>query len=385
MNLRQVLFCLIGVLSLAVCSFAQERRLAIGQGGSESYQFFYDMVVTPGEPPVRSLGGGIRVGSQIHRVMIDKENRSYFGYTATVEVVSAPGPYRITFGPLTGGPQNFLSEGENAAAYTQLAAPDWGGPAIRTIRAGEVIALTLLTNNRTGQKIVEYVTVMPPGESPDRLGPLPMKSIFEEGTPRDFRAEDALLDVRPSSATLSGVAVRLPGGASGILPYFSVPNHGRLILSLTPRPDLGFRKAGEIRGSTMSITFDGRTLNVNNEGRIAPGAGPFNLYVLHQRDWPLTGTGVVSAQQLAEPQAFRIRGRVDGTIPAGQAQGAVVFDRIGGGAADRRTPVNVAADGSFEASGLRPGTYEIYLLGRVRATVVLSDKDVTDLVVRPAR
>jgi hypothetical protein len=134
----------------------------------------------------------------------------------------------------------------------------------------------------------------------------------------------------------------------------------------------------------MSITLNGRTLNVNNEGRIAPGAGPFNLYVLHQPNWPQTGTGVASAQQLRESQGYRIRGRVDGPIPAGQAQGAVVFDLLGGNQANRRTPVNVAPDGSFEASGLRPGTYDVYLFSRVRAVVVLSDKDVTDLVIRPA-
>jgi len=383
MNVRQVLFCLIGILSMTVYAYAQERRLAIAQGGSDTYQFFYQTVLAPGEPPVRAFGGGIRVGQQIQRFMIDKENRRYFGYNATVEVLSAPDTYRITFGPLTGEPRNFLPDGENEAGYVKLAAPDWGGPAVRTIRAGEVIALTLLTNNMTRQKISEYVTVMRPGNVPDRLGPLPVEGIFAEGVTRDFRAEDAWLDVQPSTATLDGVAVRLPGGASGALPYFSVPNHGRFILSLTPQAALGFRKAGSISGNRLNISFDGHLLIVNTQGRIAPGAGPFNLYVLHQPNWSQTGTGVVSPQQLREAQGLRIRGRVEGTIPPGQAEGAIVFDRIGGSLSDRRTPANVAPDGSFEVSGLRPGTYEVYLFNRVRATLVLSDKDVNDLVIRP--
>lgn len=378
---RKALFCLAGILSLAVCSFAQERRLMYGQGGLGGYEFFFDTIVSPGEPPVKTLGGGIRVDGQIHRVMIDKDSRSYFGYDVSVEVLSTPDTYRITFGPLTGGPRSFLQDGENPSAYTQLATPDWGGPAARTIRAGEVIALTLLANSRTGQKIVDYVTVMKTGDSPERLGPLPLKSVSEEGSPRDFRAEDAWLDVQPTGATLDGRPVQLPGGASGIFPYFSIPGHGRVILSLTPDPTLGFRKAGEIRGTSMSITFSGHRLNVNNQGRIAPGAGPFNLYVLHQPNWPTTGTGVASAQHLRSSQGFRVKGRVEGAIPAGQAQGAVVLERIGADA-DRRTPLNVAPDGSFEAIGLPAGSYEVLLLNRTVSAFVLSEKDITDLVIR---
>src|SRR5207253_3237540 len=121
--------------------------------------------------------------------------------------------------------------------------------------------------------------------------------IDEQGAPRDFRSADAFLNIDPQSAFLDGTSVRIPS-VSASLPYFPVPQHGRLIISLAPQPDLGFRKAGEIRGSTLSVTFEGHTLSLVSNGRIAPGAGPFNVYVLHQPEWTERSWGGASLEQL---------------------------------------------------------------------------------------
>jgi len=43
---------------------------------------------------------------------------------------------------------------------------------------------------------------------------------------------------------------------SGSLVWFYAPGHGRYIFSLTPRPDLGFVQAGEIRGGLATFTVD---------------------------------------------------------------------------------------------------------------------------------
>jgi hypothetical protein len=78
---------------------------------------------------------------------------------------------------------------------------------------------------------------------------------------------------------------------------------GRLIVSLTPQPDLGFRKAGEIRGSKLSVMFEGHTLDLIANSRIAPGPGPFNVYVLHQPEWTSVGVGGTSPEQLRRDAA----------------------------------------------------------------------------------
>jgi hypothetical protein len=75
--------------------------------------------------------------------------------------------------------------------------------------------------------------------------------------------------------------------------------------------------------------------------------------------------------------ALRVQGRIDG-IPAGESP-AVGLDRLGGDPGDRFTPVTITPDGSFEVAELPPGTYEVYVGGRVRMTFVLTDKDVAGL------
>jgi hypothetical protein len=78
-----------------------------------------------------------------------------------------------------------------------------------------------------------------------------------------------------------------------------------------------------------------------------------------------------------------VSGRVNGTIPTSQLSKTLEFDLLGGDAATRRTRVNLAQDGSFEVLGLTPGTYEIYLMGRVVSTFQLADRDITSLVLAP--
>ena len=78
-----------------------------------------------------------------------------------------------------------------------------------------------------------------------------------------------------------------------------------------------------------------------------------------------------------------VRGRVNGTIPTGQLATSLEFDLLGGDPATRRTKANLAQDGSFEVLGLTPGTYEVYLMGRVVSTFQLADRDITDLVLAP--
>src|SRR5262249_37108015 len=73
-------------------------------------------------------------------------------------------------------------------------------------------------------------------------------------------------------------------------------------------------------------------------------------------------------------------GRVNGTIPAGQLSSSLELDLLGGEPATRRTKVNLAQDGSFEVLGLTPGTYEVYLMGRVVSTFEFADRDITGLV-----
>jgi hypothetical protein len=278
----------LSILWLCPAGFGQSRRIMGGSAGGSQYQFFYDSFLYPSMPEVAEMGGGTIGGEGvIHRFMSDRRQHVYFGYDLSIGVLTAPDSYRITFSQLTMSSENARQVfGGDASSWTQLATPDWGGPAVRTIRAGEVLALDLLTNNSTGQKIVDYITVQKPSaEPPSKLGPWPRDFIYETGAPRDFRPEDAQLRIDTEGIDVNDNLVPVRSNISGAAIYFYLPMHGRFVLSLTPQPELGFRKAGEIRGSTINFTVGEDTFSLVSTGRIAPGSGPFTLYVLHEPGW----------------------------------------------------------------------------------------------------
>ncbi len=282
---------------LSMPAQAQSRRLLGGSAGGSKYQFFYETFLDPAMPQLGNLGGGTIGGEgTIHRLMWDREQRVYFGYDASIESLPDANTYRITFGQLTMSPEDAKRAlGSDVSTWTSLPAPDWGGPAVRTIRTGEVLSLDLLTNSKTGQRIVDYVTVQGSSMAPASADSWHANFIYETGAPRDFRAEDAALEIRLPRVSVNGNV-----GSSGTTEvvvfgaavWFYLPMYGRFILSLTPHPELGFRNAGEIRGSALTFTEGNDTFNLVSSGRIAPGSGPFNLYVLHDSTYkpihPLT-------------------------------------------------------------------------------------------------
>jgi hypothetical protein len=96
---------------------------------------------------------------------------------------------------------------------------------------------------------------------------------------------------------VNGNLIPFRSGMSGAAVHFYLPMRGRFILSLTPHPELGFRKAGEVRGSTLTFTIDNDTFTIVSTGRIAPGSGPFSLYVLHEPAW-LPRSGNTSSSEV---------------------------------------------------------------------------------------
>ena len=283
MRARQIVLAAGAVIALCLPLLAESHRIMGGSAGGGNYQFFYDTFLDPSMPELGNMGGGTIGGEgTIHRFMSDRRQRVYFGYDVAIEVLPEPNTYRITFSQLTSESVRQML-GDDAAGWTQLPAPDWGGPAVRVIRAGEVLALDLLTNSMTGQKIVDYVSVKGPSFDPD------WRFVYETGTPQDFRAEDAALELRTPQVSVNGQqgASAIPTGVVvyGPAVWFYLPMHGRFILSLIPHPELGFIKAGDVRGSTLTFNIGNDTFSLVSAGRIAPGQRPFNLYVRHEPGW----------------------------------------------------------------------------------------------------
>jgi hypothetical protein len=109
------------------------------------------------------------------------------------------------------------------------------------------------------------------------------------GPARDFSLTDVELRLMEPHVSVNGKGLaatsNFTGGVTGAAVAFYIPDYGRYILSLVPHPDLGFQKAGEIRGSSLTITIGGDTITLDCNGRIAPGYAAYNVYALHDAAW----------------------------------------------------------------------------------------------------
>jgi hypothetical protein len=154
----------------------------------------------------------------------------------------------------------------------------------KVVREGQTVMIDLLTDPTTGDKLIDdvHIVLMHPMYVPR----VPTAS----GNARDFLATDADFEIFEPQATLNGRVQTASGpgplhDVRSALPWFYFPDHGRFILSLTPRTNLGFRKTGEVRGGRIAFTLDGDSIKLESIRPIASGNGVYNIYVLHEPDW----------------------------------------------------------------------------------------------------
>jgi hypothetical protein len=278
----------------------QSARIDGGVVSRERFGFYWETHLQPPTPPMSTAvttdsyftaaGGGAGDGI-IHRILLDSSRRIYVGYDAVVERLEEPNTYQVTFRRLTMSPEwakRFL--GDNPSLWTMVATPGWGLPAPRKIYGGEVLALPLLTNPATRQTVTDYVTVQEPARNVRGFQQVPERRFtFAPGPARDFKIEDAQLFLQAPRLSINGkldpTSTDRFGDVSGAVVWFYTAGRGRFLLSLAPRPEMGFRKAGEVRGSSLSFVVGSDTFVLNGGDRMAPGQGPFSLYVLHEPGW----------------------------------------------------------------------------------------------------
>lgn len=268
-------------LAIAFCAaaFGQSGfRIMGGSATSDKVRFYFEIRLAPPSPSLApGISGGVTNGSSgTHRYMLDHTNRKYFGYDIQIEPVPRANAYQITLRPLGIGPESIV-EG-NPAAWTLLPLPVY--PAPQTMHAGDTMALDLFTNAGTGQKIVEYIQIQ------DRLRET---AYADSGAARDFTVADAELRLMDPHVSINGKLIAatadFSGGVTGAAVWFYLPDRGRYFLSLVPHPELGFQKAGEIRGSSLRLTIGADAIDLDCNGRVAPGYSPYNVYVLYDASW----------------------------------------------------------------------------------------------------
>jgi hypothetical protein len=225
----------------------------------------------------RDVHGGVIGSHGVHRYWRDAEQKMYLGYDVSVEPGSRPQVFRIRIAPLTLSPGE-MAESGLPETWTRLSLPKY--PVIPDVRVNDTVAIDLLANPLTGQKIVDYLTlqrIVPP--TPPH--------------PRDFTLSDAGLSVNDPRITIDGKLVEatahVTGGISGPTVWFYLQGRGRFVLSLVRPPDTRFRRAGEVSDNTLTFRGDEGEYRIECSSRIAPSPGHFNLYVFHDSAWRPAG------------------------------------------------------------------------------------------------
>ena len=281
---------LIAIVIIGLPVFAQTGRIQNGTAyGKDGLGFAYETRLEPPVPSITAdkIGGGVVVGdSGTHRALVDNGRHVYLGYDIAIERLPEGSAYRVIIRPLSLAPDKIHFLG--AANGTQL--PLAGYPSPQTLHSGDVMALDLMTNPETGQKIVDYISILEPRRGVGTFNPDPPRQLsYVPGTPRDFTVEDASLRLSAPRVAVNGKldesSTRNNGEVGGAAVWIYVPNYGRLILSLVPHRTLGFQKAGEVRGSTLTFAIGSDKFTVNSANSIAPGDTAFNLYMLQDRSW----------------------------------------------------------------------------------------------------
>ncbi len=245
------------VLAVSVCvpGLSQTGIIMSGSASSKNVHFSYETRLDPPSPPLTGLGGGGAVvgPSGTHRYMTDSSARRIFGYDIEIELLKQADSYKVTFSPLSLAPEKVVGD---SAGWTVTTIP--GPKTAKTVPRGYVIAFHLFTHPGTGQTIDEYL----------RIGEWESRGVPVAGLPRDFSVQDVELRITKPLMTVNGKpewSASAVGSVSGAWLWFYLPDRGRYFLSILPRPEFGFSKAGEIRGSSLSFTIGGDAINNDGE------------------------------------------------------------------------------------------------------------------------
>jgi hypothetical protein len=259
--------------------------------GHDKGTFSYKTQLEPPVPPLSPEVSGSLVcsGFGAHRAVADPASRKYFGYDIDIDAAPQANTYRLTLKPLSATPKE-MGLGD-AIGWGSLALPQLPAPQI--VSVGDTIAIDLFVNPTTGQKIVDYI----------RIEDLPHGVVGKQAASperaRDFRASDAELRLIETRARVNGKWVANLGDVTATAAAFYLPRHGRYIMALAPHPELGFQRAGEIRGTELTFTVGGDTISFECRDRISSGRARYNLYVRHDPAWAPKGGAARNASLVA--------------------------------------------------------------------------------------
>jgi GWxTD domain-containing protein len=218
----------------------------------------------------------------IRRVFIDSAGSTYFGYALVIEPLASTRQFRVSVRPLSAEDEQELRARKsfqtravhpnyNATGFARSAAP-------QVISDGDTFALDVLVNQKTGDKVTDFITV-----SAD-------ESVVRETStrgamaPRDFTLEDVEMKMINYQLLVNGEQVagaKRTGACAGPVIWFHLQDRGRFIFSLKPHEGYNFQKLGTIERNKIKFTLGSETFEWVSDAAVVSGGGPWNLYVLY--------------------------------------------------------------------------------------------------------
>jgi len=257
----------------ATALWGQEGRLSVSDPSWKGIEVqFLTKVEPPGDNPRGQLGEGVTTDEgRAHHYIMDAAHKRYFGYDLRLEPSGDGNSAQLQIEPLTtSGHRITVGPG-----WTLTSLPKY--PVGPNVRVGDTVAIDLLKNPATGQKIVAYLTLKRGG------------NIVRPRELRDFSLADVEMFLDRPRVTVKGKLVEATAntetGMEGRVVWLYLAGHGRFVLSLFPDERLGFHKNGVVEGNVITLRDGPAELRVECRARITPGPGLYNLYVLQEPGW----------------------------------------------------------------------------------------------------
>jgi hypothetical protein len=277
----------LAALLIAVSTWPARAQVSASTKSWPDIQVFFDARIeplpAPGTDPAvlrqlqQDVHGGVIVDERVHRYWQDAARKAYLAYDLSIGPGPDPRVVQMRISPLSLTPRQMAEHGF-PESWTRLSLPKY--PVIPKVRVGDTVAIDLMVNPATGQKIVDYLTPRHTGASPSVQ-------------PHDFSLADAELSVNEARVSINGKLLEATthnaGGITGTPLWFYLPGQGRFILSLIPKPELKMARAGEVYGNVLTFRDGPDTFRIECSGQIAPGSGHYNIYAFHDPGWRPSG------------------------------------------------------------------------------------------------
>ena len=245
-------------------------QLAIDGGPAwKDFAIRFEPKIEPGHIVVSDDGASVidpGVHGNAQRFIRDEKNKRTFGYELVLEPSTDGATAQLRIEPLH-DPEHAVRNGWSLGSLP-VGLPRY--PVIPGLRPGDTVALDLMVNPSTGQKLVDYLTLFRSGASGE--------------PPHDFSLSDVWLTIDKPSLLIDGrplTSTPRASEVSGRAIALGISGRGAYVFSLFPNEHFGLRRNGTIEGKTLTFQDNGATFRIECTAPIAPGPGPYNLYVAH--------------------------------------------------------------------------------------------------------